>query len=173
VLQAAKDAFAHDGADVPLDTIAARAGVGAGTVHRHFPTKEALITAVVADRIGALADRATRRAASEPAGDAFYSFVAELTVEAAHNLVLTSALGGAPLGEDGTKQGARLSTALAALLQRAQASGDVRSDLSVGELHALLAGVIEARRHLPPERGGVALEVAVDGLRPRSPALEE
>ncbi|NNC11294.1 TetR/AcrR family transcriptional regulator [Planctomonas sp. JC2975] len=167
VLQAAKEAFAAYGADVPLDTIAASAGVGAGTVHRHFSTKEALITAVVADRLDGLADRAERCAASDDPGETFYAFVADLTLEAAHNLVLTSALGGAALGDDGARAGARLSTALGELLERGKASGEVRADLTVADLHALLAGVIEAQRRLPSDRAGFALEIAVDGLRPR------
>jgi AcrR family transcriptional regulator len=55
VLAAARTSFAEEGPDVPLDVIAERAGVGAGTVHRHFPTKEALIAAVVTDRLAGLA----------------------------------------------------------------------------------------------------------------------
>ena len=51
VLEAARAVFAEEGLAVPLDEIAARAGVGAGTVYRHFPTKEALFEAVVTDRI--------------------------------------------------------------------------------------------------------------------------
>src|ERR1700744_902266 len=51
VLHAARDAFAESGSDVPLDEIAARAGVGAGTVSRHFPSKEALFEAVISARI--------------------------------------------------------------------------------------------------------------------------
>ena len=58
ILAAAGEAFAVDGPDVPLDAVAALAGVGAGTVHRHFPTKESLIAAVVAARLERLADRA-------------------------------------------------------------------------------------------------------------------
>lgn len=58
VLAAAQEAFAAEGISVPLDEIARRAGVGAGTVYRHFPTKEALFAAAIVDRV----DRMTGRA---------------------------------------------------------------------------------------------------------------
>src|SRR5215472_3500974 len=56
VLQAARRAFAAEGVSVPLDEIARRAGVGAGTVYRHFPSKEALFEAVVHDRLRQLTE---------------------------------------------------------------------------------------------------------------------
>src|SRR5436190_22066853 len=92
ILVAANEAFARDGADVPLDTIAACAGVGPGTLHRHFPTKEALVAAVVAARLDRLAEQAEQRN-RDPSRD-FFGFLTELAAEARHNLVLTAALGG-------------------------------------------------------------------------------
>src|SRR5215831_4010426 len=62
VLNAAREAFAESGYSVPLDEIAARAGVGPGTVYRHFPAKEALFQAVVTARIEDLTDDAQARA---------------------------------------------------------------------------------------------------------------
>src|SRR5436853_6815375 len=74
VLHAARDAFAASGFGVPLDEIAARAGVGPGTVYRHFPTKEALFEAVGQSRIEDLvADARARAGAAEP-GSAFVAF---------------------------------------------------------------------------------------------------
>lgn len=62
VLRAARDAFAESGYGVPLDEIATRAGVGPGTVYRHFPTKEALFEAVVTARVvDLIADARERR----------------------------------------------------------------------------------------------------------------
>src|SRR6266545_3604820 len=66
VLEAAKEAFAAEGLAVPLDEIARRAGVGAGTVYRHFPTKEALFEAVILDRVRKLVDYAESLADADP-----------------------------------------------------------------------------------------------------------
>src|SRR6266568_1718289 len=74
VLHAAREAFAASGFGVPLDEIAARAGVGPGTVYRHFPTKEALFEAVVAD--------ARRRSQATDPGEAFFGFLARIGDEA-------------------------------------------------------------------------------------------
>src|SRR5438876_7565800 len=68
VLAAAQEAFAAEGIAVPLDEIARRAGVGAGTVYRHFPTKEALFEAVIADRLEHFAEHATSLGTAEDSG---------------------------------------------------------------------------------------------------------
>jgi AcrR family transcriptional regulator len=162
ILAAASQAFAQDGPDVPLDAIAARAGVGPGTVHRHFPTKQSLLTAVVAARLGRLAERGEQLAA-DPDAD-FYEFLAELAGEARHNLALAEALGG-PVGEEADEAGQRLAAALAALLSAAQQSGSVRPDLTVSDLHAIITGALAMERRLPPDRHGIGLQVVMHGLR--------
>ena len=83
VLEAARTAFAAEGSDVPLDEIARRAGVGAGTVYRHFATKEALFEAVVFDRIGELVEEARALSDDPDPGRAFSSFVERLGREGA------------------------------------------------------------------------------------------
>ncbi len=105
---------------MPLDTVAALAGVGAGTVHRHFPTKESLIAAVVAARLERLADRADALGA-EPSAD-FFAFLTELAAEARQNIVLASALGGT-LGAEGDQAAQRLSKGLAVVLSGLRGPG--------------------------------------------------
>src|SRR6185369_10291950 len=83
VLRAAREAFAESGYGVPLDEIAARAGVGPGTVYRHFPAKEALFEAVVAARITDLVSDARARADADDPGEAFFGFLARIAGEAA------------------------------------------------------------------------------------------
>ena len=83
VLEAARVAFAAEGSEASLDEIARRAGVGAGTVYRHFATKEALFEAVVIDRIGELVDEARDLAEDPDPGRAFASFVGSLAREGA------------------------------------------------------------------------------------------
>lgn len=163
ILAAASEVFARDGADVPLDTVAALAGVGPGTVHRHFPTKESLLAAVVTARLERLADRAAELGA-DPAAD-FFEFLADLTAEARHNLVLSSALGG-DIGVQGSAAALRLQSRLESLLRAAQRAGAVRRDLTVGELHAILGGALAIENRLPPNRQGLGLEIVIEGLRP-------
>jgi AcrR family transcriptional regulator len=162
ILAAASDAFARDGAEVPLDAIAVLAGVGPGTVHRHFPTKQSLVSAVVASRLGRLAERAEQLSA-DPASN-FFEFLVELAGEARHNLVLTEALGGA-LGAEAEQSAQRLSRALESLLEAAQRSGAVRPDLTVSDLHAIIIGALTIERRLTTGHQGLGLEIVLQGLR--------
>src|SRR5690242_19730377 len=86
VLSAAREAFAESGPAVSLDDVARRAGVGPGTVHRHFPTKDALFAAVIADRLQDLSTRASQLSGSPDPGAAFFDFFHVLATEAAQNL---------------------------------------------------------------------------------------
>src|SRR5271155_5745707 len=92
VLEAARAAFGAEGSDVSLDEIARRAGVGAGTVYRHFPTKEALFEAVVLDRIRELVGEARALSDVPDPGRAFSSFVERLAREGARKRDLVEAL---------------------------------------------------------------------------------
>ena len=69
VLEVAYETFAAEGLAVPIDEIARRAGVGAGTVYRHFPTKEALFEAVIEDRVRSIVDKAGTLLGSSEPGD--------------------------------------------------------------------------------------------------------
>lgn len=150
---------------MPLDVIAARAGVGAGTVHRHFPTKEQLIAAVVADRLAGLADRAMQLGDSTQPVEGFFAFLHELTAEARKNAALTGALGGTGIGEEGAAASRSLSLALGHLLERAQQAGGVRSGLTVSDLHAVLGGVFAMERSLDIKHRGIGLDIVIAGLR--------
>src|SRR5690606_32524481 len=126
-------AFAEEGASVPLDEIARRAGVGAGTVYRHFPTKEALFEAVIRHRVEELLDDARARADADDPGEAFFGFLAELADGVAAKRDLTDALAAQGAGVDATVStttGA-MHEALDVLLRRAQEAGDVRTDVDV------------------------------------------
>jgi AcrR family transcriptional regulator len=168
VLAAARDAFATDGPGVSLDDVARRAGVGAGTVHRHFPTKDALFVAVIADRLHRLAAEAGNLAGAEDPGAAFFAFFAELADQARENLALSAALAVAGDGAatDALRAaGAPLAEALAVLLTRAQDARAVRADITVGDLHAILAGALLAEQRLDPASRGRGVRVVADGLR--------
>ena len=164
VLAAAREAFAADGPSVSLDDIARRAGVGPGTVHRHFPSKKDLFAAVIAERLEQLATEARALAGAGDAGSAFFTFFHRLAGQAQENLALTAAV--ALPTELVRDSAAPLEEALAALLVRAQQDGHVRPDVTVASLHALMAGALLMEQRLEPESRGLGLRVIADGLRP-------
>jgi len=168
VLAAAREAFAEEGPAVGLDDIARRAGVGAGTVHRHFPTKDELFKAVIADRLGELARAAQPLVDADDPGAAFFGFFERLAGQARENLALSAALSSpVDLDDPAFEAGASLQGALAVLLDRAQRAGAVRTDLRAGDLHGIIAGALAMEQRLAP---GLGLAVVMDGLRATRPA---
>ncbi|MEQ0561588.1 TetR/AcrR family transcriptional regulator [Amycolatopsis sp. NEAU-NG30] len=168
VLAAAEEAFAVDGLSVPLDDIARLAGVGAGTVYRHFPSKEALFQAVVLDRIQQFADEARELAAAEDPGGVFFDYFVRVVRQASLNRAICDAL--AESGGHAFKAGAgeEFRAALAELLARAQAAGAVRPDLDGDDLRALIVGCLAGERYAPGSRH--LLRVVVDGMKPAAAA---
>ena len=81
VLEVAYETFAADGLGVPIDEIARRAGVGAGTVYRHFPTKEDLFRAVVQDRIQRIVSDGRALVAGDDPGQALFTFLRSMVLE--------------------------------------------------------------------------------------------
>jgi AcrR family transcriptional regulator len=166
VLRAAREAFAESGYGVPLDQIAARAGVGPGTVYRHFPAKEALFQAVITARVEDLIRDARSRADASDPGPAFFGFLARIGAEAASKRDLPDAIAVAGGLQD------QLHAALDVLLSRAQQAGAVRTDIRTPDLIVLLKGVL--RSILDASAGGGAdpalldrvFAVLADGLRP-------
>ena len=161
VLRAAREAFAESGYGVPLDEIAARAGVGPGTVYRHFPTKEALFEAVVTARVQDLvADARARADASDP-GAAFFDFLARIAAESAAKRDLPDAISIAgSLRKD-------LNAALDVLLRRAQQAEAVRADVRTPDLIVLFKGLFASLADISdPARRDLVFAVLADGLRP-------
>jgi AcrR family transcriptional regulator len=161
VLRAAREVFAESGYGAPLDEIAARAGVGPGTVYRHFPAKEALFEAVVAARVTDLVRDARARAGAADPGEAFFGFLARLSGEAAAKRDLPDAISVAgSLRED-------VFAALDELLGRAQRAGAVRAGVRTGDLIALLKAMFASLGgDADQTRRDVVFAVLTDGLRP-------
>ncbi len=161
VLAIAQQVFAAEGLAVPIDEIAKRAGVGIGTVYRHFPTKEALFAAIVHDRMERLIELATDAADDAKPGDAFFAVLVRMFEDGAHKKDLVDALTGA--GVDVRAQAKdvkpRLHKALGHLLKRAQTAKAVRAGIDVADVMALLSATF---------RGGSPAKlfaVVRDGLR--------
>jgi AcrR family transcriptional regulator len=161
ILEAARDAFAESGLAVPLDEIAARAGVGPGTVYRHFPTKEALFQAVVTARVEDLVAQARRHGTEDEPGPAFFAFLDRLAAEGATKRDTSDAIGvPGPVRE-------ALHDALAHLLRRAQRAGAVRRGITAGDVIAMLKGLLVAVQDQPDRHRAARLfAVLADGLRP-------
>ena len=149
ILEVAYEAFAADGVTVPIDEIARRAGVGAGTVYRHFPTKESLFQAIATDRVERLVQHAYALAAERGPGDALFSFLATMVNEGAtdQGLVDTMAGIGFDLADVAPDAEQRFLTVLGDLLARAQGAGEVRGDIGVGDIKALLVGCQAMQRY--------------------------
>jgi AcrR family transcriptional regulator len=168
----AYQAFAEEGLGVPIDEIARRAGVGAGTLYRHFPTKEELYGAVVLDRIRDFTARAEVLAGEADPGAALRGFFAEL-VEAASNQGFVEAMSGAgfDVAVSAPEEEAAFLTALGRLLTAAQAQGAIRSDVTVPHLKTLMVGCQAMRRYTTdPAVADHLLTVLWDGLTPTRPA---
>jgi AcrR family transcriptional regulator/GNAT superfamily N-acetyltransferase len=169
LLEAARSAFAAEGLAVPLDEIARRAGVGPGTLYRHFPAKEALFEAVLQDRMQRLADEAgALRDAPDP-GAALLGFIDRLVAEAAPKKDLVNALASAGTGISAglAQTGAHIRGEIGHLLTRAQQDGAVRGDIGIADLMALIAGMLFALQTRSAELADPRRAVAVirDGLR--------
>lgn len=169
LLQVARQAFAAEGLSVSLDEIARRAEVGPGTLYRHFPTKEALIEAVVHERLRSLVDQARLLASTDDPTTALFAILRRVVADAAAKADLVDALASAGIEVRTTvaATSAELRGEIGSLLARAQDSGTVRDDIGTAELMAVLSGVLLALRH-PASKGADpqrALAIVLDGLR--------
>jgi AcrR family transcriptional regulator len=173
VLRAAQQMFAAEGLGVPLDEIARRAGVGPGTVHRHFPAKEELYLAVAIDQLEQLAAQAKVLSATGDPATALFTQLSRMMASGAENVAVKSALAAAEfdLRTAAPDVAADLTRHVADLLDRAQAARAVRGDITVEEVMALVAGAFAAIRHVGAEtsceRSAHIAQIILDGLRPR------
>jgi AcrR family transcriptional regulator len=170
VLDVAYEAFAAEGLSVPIDEIARRAGVGAGTVYRHFPTKESLFQAVVANRIEQLVEHARALSDERDPGDALFAFLAILVTEGATDQGLVEALAGEgfDLADAAPDAEERFMATLADLLDRAQEAGAVRADVNTRDLKTLLVGCQAMQRYdRDSDTTRRLLAIVHDGLKPR------
>jgi AcrR family transcriptional regulator len=168
VLAAAAELFAAEGLEVPIDTIADRAGVGVGTVYRHFPTKEALYEAIVVDRINVMVTSARTRLAERPPETAFFEFLDYLVAQFLKSSDLLRAIADAGLefavlGAEAKKD---LESSVSDLLVAAQRAGAVRSDVTAPVVLALIgASCVASKNPHPGATTADMLRIVLDGLR--------
>lgn len=172
VLEAAEEVLAERGLGAAMSAIAARAGVGVGTIYRHFPTKEALYQAIVVERLHRLADEAGRLSTADDPGTAFFDFFARVVDESAAKKTYADALAeaGVDVKAAASGVGQQISGAIELLLTRAQRAGAVRDDVTMPELAALLTGTAMAAEHSAwgEDLRRRTLTIVFDGLSARS-----
>jgi AcrR family transcriptional regulator len=167
VLEVAYDTFASEGLSVPIDEIARRAGVGAGTVYRHFPTKEDLFRAVIEDRIRAIVDNGRAVLSSSGPGEALFTFLRSMVLQwGATDQGLVDALAGLGIDIETSAPDAEEAflEILRELLRAAQKAGAVRRDIDVADVKAILVGCL-AMQAANPDAAERLTEVVLGGLR--------
>ena len=170
VLETAYETFAAEGLSVPIDEIARRAGVGAGTIYRHFPTKEDLFRAVVESRLRRIIAEG-RALLDEPGpGEALFAFLRSMVLDwGATDQGLVDALAGLGIDVESIAPDAEdaFLGLLGELLAAAQGAGTVRPDVDVPEIKALMVGC-QAMQGYDQARAERVTGVVMDGLRPSS-----
>ena len=172
LMATAKAAFAEVGADVSLDEIARRAGVGIGTLYRHFPTRDAIVEAVYRREVEQLADAATRLLGSSSPGEALHAWMRLFVDYVATKKVMASALGSMVGGaaELYAFSGAQITGAMARLVERAGAAGDIRPGVDPNDLLRALVGFTYGNASPGWQASALRLiDILIDGLRPPRP----
>jgi AcrR family transcriptional regulator len=143
ILEVAKAAFARSGANTSLDDVARKAGVGAGTLYRHFPTRDALLEAVYHTEVAKLAAAERELSAKLPPVEALRAWMLLFVDYIAEKHIIAPALnafaGGPSKLYDSSR--AQVTGAIEALVERAIKSGDIRKDLKAFDLLRALIGV--------------------------------
>jgi AcrR family transcriptional regulator len=168
LLAVAVAAFSREGPEVTLESIARDAGVGIGTLYRHFPSREALVDAAYRSELARLCDSVPDLLAAMPADKAMRTwmekFIDYMTTKRgmADALRAVIASGGTPFAESRS----RLLAAFAAVMRAGAADGTLRADLDPADLLASMTGVsLTVREPGQREQASRLLELLMDGLR--------
>ena len=165
VLEVAWETFAAEGLAVPIDEIARRAGVGTGTVYRHFPSKDDLVRAIIADRLQHVIDEGHALLQSGDPGEALFSFLRSVVFEwGVTDLGLKGAVDGSDIKirVKGVRDG--FLGILDELLSAAQQAGTARTDINATHVKTLVVGCQAMHSH-NNKASKQAIAVVFDGLR--------
>jgi AcrR family transcriptional regulator len=167
IVATAREVFFEQGVEAPLDDIVKRAGVGAGTLYRHFPTREVLVEAVYREEIETLAERAYQLAKEMPPEDALREWMRTQIRFHAERSGLAAALKAAIDEDSETFQYCKtmLRDAVGTLLGAAQDAGVVRQDLQAVDMMRLGHGVGASAKYADEEGKDRLLSVILDGIR--------
>lgn len=170
LLQTAKAVFATSGVDAPMREIAGRAGVGVGTIYRHFPQRADLIAAVFRHEVDACADAASLLAAEHAPGEALDRWMQRYVdfIVAKRGLAVALYSGAAAFETLPAYFDERLEPALQALLDRAVAAGELRADVEPSDLLRATASLCMPTNDGDPAHARRLVALLVDGLRYRA-----
>jgi AcrR family transcriptional regulator len=167
ILDAAETVFGAGGQSASTEEVARLAGVGIATVFRHFPTKTALLEAVLVRHFERLRDLAATLLAEHGPGTAFFELFTCLVLDAPTKIAIAEALAetGAPQEGEVARVSAELRSTVGSSLRQAQEAGTVRDDVELPEVYSLLVAI--SRTAADAEVRERMLAITFDGLSPR------
>jgi len=169
ILEAARECFAREGLECGIDEIAREAGVGVGTVYRHFPNKDDLVAALVHDRFARLAERAEEALGEDDPWEAFCELMRWSARLQAQDRALSEYLSSTPaLGQHEAVQ-TGLAERTEKLIKKAQRAGSMRKDIVIGDVPTMICGLAAATSGHPESMTVLNwerfLEIILDGMR--------
>lgn len=170
ILEVAKRAFTRSGANTSLDDIAKEAGVGAGTLYRHFPTREALLEGVYRTEVEKLAAAEQKFADAMPPIEALRAWMLLFVDYIATKQIIAPALNTLVGGSSKLYEGSRaqIQGAIDALVKRAIQSGDIRRDLDPFDLLRALIGVSNVASTPDwPQSARRLVDILISGSQPK------
>lgn len=176
LVEAAAEAFAEQGSEVSVAQIAERAGIGKGTVFRHFPTKDDLLAAIITEKLYALAATGERLTQAEDAAGALHEFMsAAVELQLQDRAFCEVVHGVAPHHPEVRTSQETLSAVTDALTDRARRHGAIRQDITGQDITLLMSGIYQTASPLQatqPHLWRRYLHLVFDGLQAAdAPAL--
>ncbi|MBQ0926873.1 helix-turn-helix transcriptional regulator [Saccharopolyspora endophytica] len=166
LIAAAREAFASGEAKVSLESVARAAGVGIGTLYRHFPTRESLAEAVYRTEFTALRDSAAELLAELPPDAALRAWMDRFADYIATKREMAEALRAVITATSLPEKRAELAEAARAVLEAGAADGSLRADVLPEDVVAGIVGVFLSCGADRPEQAGRLLDLLMDALRP-------
>ncbi|GAA2782890.1 helix-turn-helix domain-containing protein [Saccharopolyspora taberi] len=169
LLAEAEAAFRERGTGAPLEEIARSAGVGIGTLYRHFPTRDALLEALLHDRFSTLCEREAELAGADSPRAALIDWLRDFARSSSRYRGLPDSVMATLANEESALHASchAMREAGARLLARAQEAGEVRADLRPDELLLLAASVSWAAEHQEGDSAERLLTLLIEGIDPR------
>lgn len=172
ILEAAEAVFSSAGPGAPIDEVARRAGVGVGTLYRHFPTKEDLLGALVAAHAEPLVEAAQDALRARDPGPALFGLIRHLAIQFVRFRALADAIAAAGIDLQSSKaaHSDQLMAVFAEVLARAQRAGAVRGDVTASDVTTVMGALCHAQAvSRDPSSLSRYVDLLCDGLR-ASPA---
>lgn len=169
LLQVAFETFAVEGVSVSIDKIAKCAGVGPGTIYRHFPTKHALFAAVLEMRLSRIVEYGHKLLEDDAPGEALSAFFLAAVTSQSGDLALVDAFtgDGFDVGANSPEVEGAFLGLLGELLATAQREGAAKPELNTRQIRALLVGCRAMQRYvIDPREAARLTDVVLAGIRP-------